>query len=574
MKFMKKSIALLLAGAMAVSVTACGGSTTTASGSTGSAASTNLYAGTTDPNTVTVDMRTEPPELNTTQTQDTASADILRMVMSGLVRLDKDDNAQPDMAEKWDISADKKTYTFHLRKDAKWSNGDPVTAKDFLYAWKQGMDQSNGATYAFILYTNIKNGQAYFDATKTPAAKRTAAEKAKVDAAEKNLGCKAADDYTLTLTLENPLPYALPLMAFTAYMPLDQKAYESIGADKYAKEASQIVTNGAYKISEWVHDDHITLAKNDSYWNAANNQISNVKYLMMKDTNARMNAFKGAQVDCINLTGDQITQMKAEGQPIESYVAGSNWYFQYNTKKKGLDNANIRKALGEAINVNSFIKDVLKDDSVVADGLVPTNIKGADSKPYAEGREKLVSYNVDEAKTLLEKGLKETGLTKDSLKLTFITDDTSAAQQQAAFFQEQWKSTLGISVELKPMSFKARIAAMNQGDFDIVMAGWSPDYNDAMTFLDMWTTGNGNNNGKYSNPEYDRLIAAATKESDAAKRQDDLRKAEKLVASTDCAVYPLYFQVVPYVTSAKISGMTRSGFQEYDFTDGAKITTK
>ncbi|WOC31692.1 MULTISPECIES: peptide ABC transporter substrate-binding protein [Caproicibacterium] len=574
MKFMKKSIALLLAGAMAVSVTACGGSTTTASGSTGSAASTNLYAGTTDPNTVTVDMRTEPPELNTTQTQDTASADILRMVMSGLVRLDKDDNAQPDMAEKWDISADKKTYTFHLRKDAKWSNGDPVTAKDFLYAWKQGMDQSNGATYAFILYTNIKNGQAYFDATKTPAAKRTAAEKAKVDAAEKNLGCKAADDYTLTLTLENPLPYALPLMAFTAYMPLDQKAYESIGADKYAKEASQIVTNGAYKISEWVHDDHITLAKNDSYWNAANNQISNVKYLMMKDTNARMNAFKGAQVDCINLTGDQITQMKAEGQPIESYVAGSNWYFQYNTKKKGLDNANIRKALGEAINVNSFIKDVLKDDSVVADGLVPTNIKGADSKPYAEGREKLVSYNVDEAKTLLEKGLKETGLTKDSLKLTFITDDTSAAQQQAAFFQEQWKSTLGISVELKPMSFKARIAAMNQGDFDIVMAGWSPDYNDAMTFLDMWTTGNGNNNGKYSNPEYDKLIAAATKESDAAKRQDDLRKAEKLVASTDCAVYPLYFQVVPYVTSAKISGMTRSGFQEYDFTDGAKITTK
>ena len=216
----------------------------------------------------------------------------------------------------------------------------------------------------------------------------------------------------------------------------------------------------------------------------------------------------------------------------------------------------------------------MKDDSVVADGLVPTNIKGANNKYYADGREKLDSYNVEDAKKLLDEGLKEAGLTKDSLKFTFITDDTSVAQQQAAFFQEQWKSALGLSVELKPMAFKARIAAMNQGNFDIVLAGWSPDYNDAMTFLDMWTTTNGNNNGKYSSKEYDSLIDKATKEADVAKRQDYLRQAEKLVASTDCAVYPLYFQVVPYTTTSKISGMTRSGFQEYDFSDGATITKK
>lgn len=580
MNHMKKILAVLLAGTMAVSMAACSGSTTTSSGAASTAASsaastaaTSLYKGTSDPDMVTVDMRAEPPELNTVQTQDVASADILRMVMSGLIRLDKDDNPQPDMAEKWEISADKKTYTFHLRKDAKWSNGEPVTAKDFIYAWEQGMDQSVGAVYGFILYTNIKNGQAYFDATKTAPAKRTAGEKAKVAAAEKNLGCVAKDDSTIELTFENPLPYALQLMAFSAYMPLNQKAYESIGADKYAKEAKQIVTNGAYKVSEWTHDDHITLEKNDAYWNASNNQIKKVKYLMMKDANARMNAFKAGEVDCINLTGDQITQLTNEGQAVQKYVAGSNWYFQYNTKKKGLNNAKVRKALGEAINLDSFVKDVLKDDSVVADGLVPTNIKGANNKYYADGREKLDSYNVEDAKKLLDEGLKEAGLTKDSLKLTFITDDTSAAQQQAAFFQEQWKSALGLSVELKPMAFKARIAAMNQGNFDIVLAGWSPDYNDAMTFLDMWTTTNGNNNGKYSNKEYDSLIDKATKESDSAKRQDYLRQAEKLVASTDCAIFPLYFEVVPFATTSKISGMTRSGFQEYDFSDGAKITT-
>ncbi|MDD4807190.1 MAG: peptide ABC transporter substrate-binding protein [Oscillospiraceae bacterium] len=576
MKNAQKVVALLLAGTLAVSMAACGSSAggTAASGAasgTSAASTKNLYPGTPDKDMVTVNLRAEPPELNTVQTQDVASSDILRMVMSGLTRLDKNNKPEPDMATQWEVSADKKTYTFHLRQDAKWSNGDKVTAKNFIYAWEQCMDQSNAATYAFIVYTNIKNGRAYFDATKTPATKRTAAEKAKVAAAEKNLGCKAKDDYTIELTFENPLPYALQMMAFTAYMPLNQKAYESIGADKYAKDATKIVTNGAYKLTEWTHDDHIIVTKNPDFWDAKNNQINKVKYVMIKDANSNINSFKAGQVDCINVNGDQLDALKTQGQPIESYVSGANWYFQYNTKKKGLDNAKIRKALGEAIDVNSLVKNVLRDNSVAADGLVPTNISGANGKNYANGREKLVGFNAADAKKLFEEGLKEAGLTKDTFKLSLITDDTSGAQKQAAFYQEQWKSVLGINVELKPMAFKSRISAMNNHNFDMVFAGWSPDYNDAMTYLDMWTTGNGNNNGQYSSKEYDSLITKATKEADEAKRQDYLRQAEKLVCSTDCAIYPLYFETVPYVVSSKLTGMTRSGFQEFDFTDGAKI---
>ncbi|WOC31691.1 MULTISPECIES: peptide ABC transporter substrate-binding protein [Caproicibacterium] len=592
----KKFLAVLLAGTMAVSMAACGGTTTSstsASGTDSSAADSTAsgtasttdtstsnpfansqYPGTSDSDSVTLNLGAEPPELNSSQTTDAVSADILRMTIDTLTQLDAKDQPIAGAAKSWDISADKKTYTFHLRDGMKWSNGETVTAKDYLYGWELAMDQSNGSGYGFIIYDNVKGGEDYFNATKTPAAKRTAAEKAKVAAAEKNLGCKVIDDKTIQIEFVNPIPYALQLMSFQTYCPVNQKAYESIGADKYAKEANQIVTNGAYKISEWVHDDHITLVKNNDYWNAKNINIPKVKFVMIKDTNTAMNALKGGQVDCIGLTGDQITQLKNEGQPLVPYEEGTNCYLQYNTKDKILANTKIRQALGMAINTKSFCDDVLKDGSTVAPGLVPGTIGGANGETYAKGRtESYATYDAAKAKTLFEEGLKELGMTKDQLKLTFTCDDTSNSQQDAAFLQEQWKSTLGITIDLKAMPFKSRIKAMDDGDFQIVMALWAPDYNDALTYLDMWMTDNGNNYGKYSNPEYDKLVKAAIAESDSVKRQDDLLKAEKLVVETDCAAFPLYFRVKTYTCSKKLSGLTRTPFQEFDVCDGAKINT-
>ena len=556
---LKKFMALALASMMTVSMVACGGGASTPKDSTRGAAGTAIsYGGTPDADMITVDLRAEPPELNSLLTTDAASYDILREVISGLYKLDANDNPVPDLAEDTQVSEDGRTYTMKLRQGAKWSNGEPVTAKDFVYAYHKVCDPKTGSLYAFIMYENLENGVDVYEGKKDPS----------------ELGVKALDDYTLEVTFTNPIPYAKHLFTFFTYYPVNQKGYEEIGADKYAKDMDKIVTNGPYKIAEWVHDDHLTLEKNDDHYNASEIKVQKIKYLMMKDANARMNAFKAGQVDGIQITGEQVEQLKKAGVETNSYVDNGNKYFQFNTKTKGLNNAKVRRALGLAIDTKSLCADVRKDGSVPATGIVPTGIVGANGTKYRDTAGDMIEYNVEEAKKLLEEGLKEEGLTKETFKISLITDDTTDVQKESAYYQEQWKQALGINVDVKPMPYKARLQAMEDGNFDIAFTRWLPDYNDPMTFLDMYTTTNGNNYGKYSSKEYDALIDKARKEVDVDKRQELLIQAETLLLKEDAPIFPLYFSVVPYVLSSKVQNVTCTGFQEWDFTDGAEIVTK
>lgn len=564
---MKKILAMALASAMVLSLGACGssgsGSTSgsdSSAGSDGTETASTAFAGTADEDTYVVDLRAEPPELNSILTTDVASGDILREVMVGLYRLDANDTPVPDLAETTEVSDDGCTYTMTLRQDAKWSNGEPVTANDFVFSYQTICSKEAASSYAFIVYDNLLNGNEVYEGTMDPS----------------ELGVKALDDYTLQVTFENPIPYAKHLFSFASYYPMNQKAYEEIGADVYGDDADKIVTNGPYTISEWTHNDHITLTQNPDFYDPDRCAVGTIKYLMMNDANTRMNAFQGGEVDCINISGDQITQAEGLGAKVNSYVDNSNWYIQFNTQKsdKGLDNANIRLGLGMAIDSQSLCDNILKDGSVPATGLVPTTIAGANGEKYRDAAGDIVGYDPDAAKEAFEKGLQETGLSADDLKLTFLCDDQSNAQKTAEFFQAQWKEVLGIDVEIVPQPFKSRLASMDSGDFDMVYAGWSPDYNDPMTFLDMFTTTNGNNYGKYSNTQYDELIANAMKEADVVARQDMLIQAETLVTKTDAAVYPIYFSAVSYATSDKVQNMTRTGFQEFDFTDAADTATE
>jgi len=574
---MKKMIALLLAGTMAVSMAACGGgntSTSSASGaaSTASAASNaapaasdlaaqSKYPGTPDADMITINLQQEPPELNSTLTSDTASGVVLRETMSGLMKLDKDDKPVLDLAESYTVSDDKLTYTFKLRKDAKWSNGDPVIAKDYIFSWTTAMKKETASTYSFILTDNIKGGTDYFDG------------KIKED----GLGLKAPDDYTLVVTLSNPIPYALHLFSFQTYLPLNQKAFESIGADKYGKDLDKMVTNGAYKMTEWVHNDHLTITKDANYWDNANVGIPKIKFVMLADANTNMNALKAGQLDYMTVNGDQIAQFKAEGQPVANYADGGNWYVQYNTTKKPFNNAKVRKAFGMAIDKETFVTNVLKNGSIPATGIVPISTMGANGTKYTDARGDIsLKFDAAKAKSLLEEGLKEEGLTIDKLKLVFLTGNSTAAVKDATYMQEQWKTNLGVSVDVQPLAFKARVAAMHKNDFDFVYAGWAPDYNDPMTFLDLFTTTNGSNYGKYSSKEYDSYIDQARKEADPVKRQELLIKAETLAVQTDAPIFPLYYSVINYTTSQKFTGGTNSAFQNWpgDYTDGAKLTKK
>lgn len=568
---MKKLLALLLAGLMAVAAAGCssapassGDDSATDSGSstTSEATGTSNFAGTPDEGMVTVDLRAEPPDLNPITTSDVASADILRMTTAGLMKLDENDQPVKDLAEDYTVSEDGKTYTFKIRKDAKWNNGDPVTADDFVYSWLLAMDQKTAATYGFILYNNIVNGDKYFAG----------------ECEAEDVGVKALDDYTLEVTFNNPLTYALNLFAFQTYLPVNQKIYEAAGTNSeggslYNTDPDLMGYNGPYYVESWTHNTEIVLAKNPDYYNADEIKIDKVKYTMMTDTNARMNAFQGGQVDCINLTAEQMDQMKQMNEPIHTYVDNGNWYFQFNLQTPALQSTKVRKALGDAIDPQSYIDNVLRDGSELANGLVPPSINGANNGKYVDGREDLMDHDTAGAKALFDEGLAELNLTADDVKLTYVCDDTSNAQTHAAYFQQQWADVLGIEVEISPMAFQARLDAMRNGNFDIVFAGWSPDYNDAMTYLDMFMKDNGNNYGKYDNPEYDELLTQAMAEQDAAKRQEMLQQAETILVQQDYAVYPLYFSVINYVSSNKISGMTRTGFQEFDFCDGAEIVS-
>ncbi len=564
-----------LAGAASLALTVCillsacapgktSGGTSSGSGKASSVSTGDLsaskFAGTSDPDMITINLQQDPAEMNSMMTSDTASGAVLREAMAGLIKLDKNDKPVPDLAESWTISNDKKTFTFKLRKGAKWSNGEPVTAKDYVFGWTTAMKKSTGSPYSYILTDNIQGGQDYFDG------------KIKED----KLGVKALDDYTLQVTFNKPIPYALFLCSFQTYLPINEKAYKSIGADSYAKDANKIVTNGPYKIAEWQHDDHILLVKNDNYWDKANVNIKKIKIVMISDANAAMNAVKTNQLDFIRLqTSDQIAQMKAEGQPVAKYVDDGNWYIQYNLKRKPFTNAKVREAFGMAIDTANFCKNVKKDGSLPATGIVPKGIFGANGD-YSKARGNVaLKYDPAKAKQLLTEGLQELGMTASQLKPVLITSNDTAPQKESAYFQEQWKQNLGVDVELKPLAFKARTAAMNSKDFDFVYAGWTPDYNDPMTFLDMFMTSNGSNYGSYSNKTYDNLIATAAAESNAKNRQEDLIKAEK-TAIQDAVISPLYFSVINYTTSSKITGGTYTAFQYWpgEYTDGAKIIKK
>lgn len=540
---LKRTILLLLAAVLAMG-TACR-----------SVDINTPIRGTADRDMVTVNLLGEPPELNSMLTTDAVSGDVLRACMSGLIKLDGQDQPQPDIAESWEISSDNRTYTMHLRKDAVWSNGDPVTAEDFVYSWTYIMDASHASPFSFLLCENIKNGQAYYDG----------------QADVSKLGVKAVDAYTLQVELEHPVPYALTLFSSFSYLPVNARAFEEIGAENYGKSPETIVTNGPYRLTEWVHDDHILVNRNENHYNAGEIFIPKLRFTMIKDNSAALNAFQAGEIDTTNITGEQMLRLQTENSSnVNTYYDNGSWFLRFNTENEFTGNEKVRKALGMGIDVEQLCSGVLKDGSVPADGYVPPRIAGAEGGLYADARGAVYTSDIQAARMLLEEGLAELGKTPAEVTLKYLSDDTTTSKLQAEYFKEQWKTNLGIEVQIETMPFKARLAATRSGDFDIVFSGWSPDFNDPMTYLSLLTSENSNNSGKYKSDRYDSLIVKAMGEADAFIRQELLVEAERLLME-DAPIVPLYFSCVPYAVSSKLIGMTRTGFQEYDFCDGAKI---
>ena len=489
----------------------------------------------------TLNMRNtmEPTSLNTLLATYAYDFTPINAMIECLYRDDENDVPQPAGAETVDISDDKLVYTFHLREDATWSNGDPVVATDYEFAWQQALNPEVASDYAYMLYF-IHNAEPYFNG--------------EVEWSE--VGVKVIDDYTLEVTLDNPLPYATDLFAFPTLAPINQKFYEEVGADKYATDAEYFCCNGMYELTEWSHNSEIVFEKREDYWNADAVGPDTIVYKIITDSQAGLNSYLSREIDYTDLdSGEVVQQAEAAGFEVGVKPARSSYYLIVNTEDEFMSNQNLRLALAYAIDKQALIDTVYQNDNQPMTSFTPPAIygaAGADGPTFQEalleerGEMYPASGDLEKAQEYLQAALEELGCTVDELNLSIDCADDSLRRNCATFLQEQWRQNLGIeNIAVNSMQTKQVSANRQSGDYCMSLGGWSPDYNDAINFLDLWVTDGGNNDSFWSNEEYDNLSAQATAEADEEVRQQYLFDAEEILAA-EMPIIPLYWQCQNY----------------------------
>lgn len=486
----------------------------------------------------TLNMRNtmEPTSLNTLLATYAYDFTPINAMIECLYRDDENDVPQPAGAETVDISDDKLVYTFHLREDATWSNGDPVVATDYEFAWQQALNPEVASDYAYMLYF-IHNTEPYFNG--------------EVEWSE--VGVKVIDDYTLEVTLDNPLPYATDLFAFPTLAPINQKFYEEVGADKYATDAEYFCCNGMYELTEWSHNSQIVFQKREDYWNADAVGPDTIVYKIITDSQAGLNSYLSREIDYTDLdSGEVVQQAEAAGFEVGVKPARSSYYLIVNTEDEFMSNQNLRLALAYSIDKQALVDTVYQNDNQPMTSFTPPAIMGANDSSFQEalvaerGEMYPGSGDLEKAQEYLQAALEELGCTVDELNLSIDCADDSLRRNCATFLQEQWRQNLGIeNITVNSMQTKQVSANRQSGDYCMSLGGWSPDYNDAINFLDLWVTDGGNNDSFWSNEEYDNLIAQATAEADEEVRQQYLFDAEEILAA-EMPIIPLYWQCQNY----------------------------
>ena len=574
---LKKVLALVLSAALVVSAFAgCGGNSSSSTTSTESIAASESSAESTESTasgdstpaasgdataiftpktvdaakTISLNAGMEPTGLNTLTSTYAIEFSLFKHMYENLVTLDDDDNTVPGAAESWDYDEDTLTYTFHLRKDGVWTNGDPVTAKDFEFAWSQALNPDVASDYAYFLYF-IKNAEKYFNGEVT----------------WDEVGVKVVDDYTLEVTMEQPTPYALFLFSFGTLAPINQRFYEAVGADLYSTEAQYFCTNGPFALTEWSHNDKIVMQKNDAWHGAADVEVEEIDWKIITDANAALSSFLAGDLDMVGLgTGELIKQATAAGATIQSYTDGTALYIYFNNNDQYLSNVNLRRALFNAIDEQKEIDTVWQNDNEPMTSFTAPGVSATDGTSFAGkvGELYAPSRDQEKAKEYLATALSELGCTVDELSAHLSIDcgDSATSIAEASFYQEQWRQVLGIEVTVNSMITKQGSQNRKTGNYVMSVTGWGPDYNDPNTFLDMWVTDGGNNQTGFSNERYDELIDLAAKETDLEKRESYFIECEQIIAD-QLPIGPAFWRASSYACSDKIKGgMHRSTFQD------------
>ena len=455
--------------------------------------------------------------MDSTVVDDGMSFNAIHAITDGLTAVNEKGKTAPALAKSWDVSDDGKTYTFHLR-DAKWSNGDKVTANDFVYSWRKII--KDAGNYAYMLGNggaSVKNADALMELGANATDEQMA-----------TLGVTAKDDKTLVVELENKVPYFTDLMAFPCYFPQNEKFVEKCGKN-YGTKPEYTLSNGAYTMTKWVKGNKATFTKNDKYYDAKTVATKNLEMYLVQDPKTAAQNFDNGKVDYATINSTLVDKYKGK----DTFKAIREGYLAYlicNFKADTTANKNLRHALSYAINRKDLCDNILKDGSQPATGFVPAQLcKSPSGKDFREESGKYVDYDVKKAQEYLDAAKKELGTDTITVDLLYGTDE-SPMDTFAEYLQGSFTKLKGLKVNMVATVKKDRIYNREaSGNFQIACTRWAPDYADPTTFLNVLASSNSNNYGKWENAQYNSLLKQAQNETDVNKRWNELLEAEKVM---------------------------------------------
>ena len=550
-----KKLAALLACVLALSLglTACGGSS--ASGSTTSAAATS------GEKQLVVQLGPDPETLDPALNSAIDGANMILFAFDTLLGVDEDLNVVPALAESWEESEDGMTWTFHLREGLKWSDGSELNAEDFVYSWQRMADPETAAPYAETVLGMVKNFSEISTGEMEPS----------------ELGVSAPDANTFVVELGQPCTYFDKIASFVASSPVQQETVEANG-DAWAVDPSTYVSSGAFMMTEWVPGSHITYTKNPNYWDADSIKLDSIKCLLIEDMNAALSAYETGEALMIkSVPTEEMASLEGRDDFYVDPLLGT-YYISLQTEKEPFNNRDVREALSLAIDRDYVANTIMQGTYSPAGNLIGPGITDADGSSFMEnanGGEEYISTdpadfeaNLEKAKQLMADAGYPNG--EGFPVIEYLVNDQGYHKALAEYLQKAW-GELGITMEVKTAEWQSVTATRRAGDFDTARNGWVFDYNDPSSMFDLFYTGNGNNDGKYSNAEYDAQMDISRTTTDVEERFAALHKAEDIIMA-DAGMIPVAFYNDYYLQSDKITGSWHSpyGYWYFQYADIAE----
>ena len=485
----------------------------------------------------------EPETVDPAIVTDQVSMRVCNALLEGLCRNTVDGKPEPGMAARWDISPDRKTYTFHLRDGIRWSNGDPVKAEDFVYAWRRVLDPSVAADYASMLHI-IRGAKAFNEGTSKDFGA---------------VGIRALDGRTLEVVLESPTPYFIDLCAFSTLAPVHAATLERYGT-AWVKPGN-FNGNGPYLLGDWLLDDRIELIKNPNYWDAANVQMRTIDVMPVSDPNTALNYFLTGEVDLMMDKGTVPTSLVAKLKQQPWFHTGpflGTWFIRFNVTKPPFNDQRVRHALSLAVDKRRIVEKITQLGEPIAAGLVPPGAGTGYQSPPG------LAFDPVKARELLAAAGYPGG--KGFPLIEYLHIPPIVERNIAVELQAMWEQHLGIKVSLAKQEQKIWLASMRELSYQLTRSSWVGDYNDPNTFLEMFLSNSGNNRTGWASPAYDQLIASAASEPDIAKRNDFFRQAEQMLVTDEAVILPVYFYVgVQFYHADKLGGVQANLIDDHPF---------